>query len=204
MTESPSSMRSTARSPRFVGGPVVPASELEHWDTGKKFLIAAKRAAQGIISKAKEEAEAQAVVIREQARQEGLQAFAEATAELAATRERFWREHETQIVDLVMATTSKLLGELSDKERLTSMVSRGVQQGRSEPQLTLRVAPEQLDNARAVLEVQEYDGTLSLRADATLDVTQCQLETVHGVIHLGLEEQLERLRTAMQRAITER
>ncbi|MTW22499.1 HrpE/YscL family type III secretion apparatus protein [Allochromatium palmeri] len=109
---------------------------------------------------------------------------------------------EHRVVDLVMMSVRKVLGEFEDTELTGRLVRQSLQVVRNQPQATIRVCPAQAEQLQQRLN-ELLAGYNSLRMievvpDPRLGRGDCILETEIGVVDAGLETQLKALEQALR------
>lgn len=172
-----------------------------------------------ILAAARREAEEQrALIEREEARrlQAGYEAgLARARMEMAArmleTVERtvdYLGAVEHRVVDLVMLSVRKILGEFDETELTGRVVRQALQVVRNQPQATIRVSPAQADllqqRLHALLSGYNSLGAVEVVADPRLGRGDCILETEIGVVDASLETQLGALEQALRARLQQR
>ncbi len=183
---------------------VIRAADYQAWVEGAAFLEAARTHAAEI------EAQARDAFAAEKARgyTEGMaQAAAAAAAQQLETigQTVAWFERiETQVAELVLQATEKILGELDDVELLKRVVHSALKVMRTQRQVTLRVAPEMVETVqRQLTEIMSgYEGVsfVDVLPDARLRRVGCILESELGIVEASVDVQLEALRRALRRA----
>ncbi|MCH4561136.1 MULTISPECIES: type III secretion system stator protein SctL [Mesorhizobium] len=178
-------------------GPLIPASELEIWDSAAEALAAAERYQQRVRSWAR------AAYQRELARghAEGLTAGA---AEMAAVISQAVTEVaqrkavlNQELPQLVMEILSDLVGALDPGEVLVMAVRHAIERQYSGAQVCLHVSPSQVDILAE--EFAGYDGqdgrpSVRIEPDPTLPSQRCVLWSEYGNVDLGLDAQMRALR----------
>ena len=109
---------------------------------------------------------------------------------------------EHRVVDLVMMSVRKVLGEFEDTELTRRLVRQSLHVVRNQPQATIRVCPAQSEPLQQRLN-ELLAGYNSLRMievapDPRLERGDCILETEIGVVDASLETQLKALEQALR------
>ncbi|UVC15238.1 type III secretion system stator protein SctL [Mesorhizobium onobrychidis] len=178
-------------------GPLIPASELEIWNSAAEARAAAERYQQRIRSWAR------AAYKRESARghTEGLNAGAEEMAALIsqAVAEVARRKAvlEQQLPQLVMEILSDLVGAFDPGEMLVMAARHAIERQYSGAEVCLHVCPSQVDMlAREFSGCDGQDGRPMVRIepDPTLSPQRCVLWSEYGNVDLGLDAQMRALR----------
>ena len=110
---------------------------------------------------------------------------------------------ETQIVETVMRALHKILAEKEPKQLICGVVKNVLKVARGQKQVSLRVAPSQVEMVR-----EEMDRILAhfptihfidVLADSRLNTGGCILESEVGVVDAGLEVQLRAIEVALRK-----
>lgn len=164
--------------------------------------------AQEVIQAAAQEAER----IREQARQEydrerergyrdGLEQAQmeqiERMLENASRMVDFFSSVEQRMVSLVMQAVRRIVADFDDHQRVMTVVQSGLAVMRNQKQLTLRLAPDQLEAVRSraaeLLEKFPGVGMIDFVPDSRLKGDAAIFESEIGVVEASLEAQLSAL-----------
>ena len=178
------------------------------------LLGEAQQAAEAIRQQAKQAAEAlqrQAKIAFENEKRRGWQegwdeaqaSLATELAEAAAARQVAIHSLAPDLVDLVMEAVAKVVKDV-DRRHLYAQALESVQGLLYQARWArLRVAPSQMDEARAALEAagQGVVSLVSLVADPLLADTDCVLESDRGVCNASLSAQLYALEGALAKAV---
>lgn len=113
---------------------------------------------------------------------------------------------ENKIATLVMTAVRKILSEFDDAELTLRVVHRALQVVRNQPQVTIRVHPDQELTLRSRLGerlLAEYSeiSAIEVIADPRLAMGGCILETEIGVVDASIEVQLQALERALKSRI---
>jgi type III secretion protein L len=183
---------------------VIRAADYAAWIEGAAFLEAAKAQAAEIARQAGAAYEAEKARGYADGRAEAAAAAAEHQIEAVAKLVDWLDRVETQMADLVVQATEKILGALDDEELLKRVVHNALKVMRTQRQVTLRVAPEMVGTVqRHLVEIMAgYEGVtfVDVSPDARLGRGGCILESELGIVDASVEVQLAALRRALQRA----
>jgi type III secretion protein L len=174
-------------------GRVIPAKDIEAWETGKAYLKAAAEEAERLKEEARgayEEAKRRGF---EEGRKEGAAAAAKLLAETAQKADLHLARSDRQLVDLALAVVRRVLGDFDVGQLVRNAVRHALAKERQDQHLTLYVAPEMVDPLRA-----DVDGLfdpavrhlIAIEPDSRLDQGQCRLASDVGFVDLGIEAQL--------------
>lgn len=113
---------------------------------------------------------------------------------------------ENKVATLVMTAVRKILGEFDDTELTLRVVHRALQVVRNQPQVTIRVRPDQELALRSrlgerLLAGYSEIGAIEVIADPRLGPGGCILETEIGVVDASIEVQLQALERALKSRI---
>lgn len=102
---------------------------------------------------------------------------------------------EQRIVSLVMNAVRKIMADFDDSTRVLAVVQSGLSVMRNQKQLTLRLAPEHLDEVRnraqQLLERFPGVGMMDIVADPRLKGDAAILESEMGVVEASVELQIK-------------
>ncbi len=181
-------------SPRYrPRGRVIPARDIDAWETGKAYLKAAAEEAERLKQESRiayEEARRQGF---EEGRKEGAAAAAKILAETAHKADQHLARSDRQLIDLALAVVRRVLGDFDVAQLTRNAVRHALARQRQDQHLTLYVAPDMVDPLRA-----DVDGLfdpavrhlITIEPDSRLDQGQCRLASDVGFVDLGIEAQL--------------
>ena len=212
-------MSSVSSSSRVANSSSVPGASLQLWEYRDAGLPAAPSAAAepapapapapppGVtevevaarIQQALAEAEgrwAAAAAGQEARREEQLRAALEA---FAAERERYFREAETEVVQLALAVARKILGREAalDPDLLGALVRMALDRMGAGPAVKLHLPPAELARWREGNASLGSPYRCELAPDPSLAPGDCRVETDLGRAHLGLERQFKEIEDGM-------
>lgn len=182
-------------------GRVVPAKEIEAWETGRDFVEAAKREAERLRTEAVaayEEAKRQGF---EEGRKEGAESAARLLSETAARADRYLAEADGEIVDLALGVVRQVLGDFDVGQLTRNAVRHGLSKQRQGQHLTLYVAPDMVEAIRDNLDEHIASGVrhlLTVEPDARLKRGDCRLASEFGFVDLGIEAQLRAIHLGLR------
>lgn len=105
---------------------------------------------------------------------------------------------ETQVAAVVIATVSKILGDLDQDELILKSVRRSLSELRDQQHVTVRAAPR---NANTLLDGLPRNhpevGILNVVADERLNDAECVIETDMGIVNVNRDEFLTVLKNAI-------
>ncbi|RDJ04496.1 type III secretion system stator protein SctL [Rhizobium grahamii] len=177
-------------------GPLIPAHELEIWDSALEARAAAERHLRRFRSWAR------AAYQRERARghADGLSAGAEELARLIAqaTSEMAQRKTvlERELPQLVMEIVGDLLGAFDPGELLVRTVRHAIERKYRGAEVCLHVCPNDVDaltSGLATCDGLQGRPKVRIDPDPALSPQQCVLWSDYGNVELGLEAQLRAL-----------
>lgn len=112
------------------------------------------------------------------------------------------------MVDLVMQAVQKIMADFDDRARVLATVKNVLSVVRNQKQMTLRLAPPEVDLVQAQVDelLTAYPGVsfLDIVADSRLKAGECILESDIGLVEASTEGQLAALRGAFQRVLGNR
>lgn len=143
---------------------------------------------------------------REEQRQAILEANAKAEKTIAdakADKINYLVEAEEQIAGMVLDIADKILPQhfIDVPQVILPLVRKAIMKIKDQPEIIVRVAPDQYDllllaknEFKSLLEGQ---GTLEVKSDETLSISDCVLESPAGNVDARLSVQLEAIRAAV-------
>ena len=127
---------------------------------------------------------------------------AEQMMALVADNIEFIASVERQMAEVVTAAVRKILGEFEEPELTLRLVRQALAVVRDQKRVTLRIAPELADAARAELQrllaAHPGIGFLEVSPDPRLQPGACLLESELGVVEADLQTQLQALERALR------
>lgn len=186
-------------------GKIIRAENYHGFVKGGEYLEVASLKAKNILEQAEKLYIKRVQAGYEEGRKRGEVEVTQKVIELTAERQRLFEEFEQEIVALVLSSTTKIIGELDDSERLGRLVLQALQRMRDEKQIKIKVAPDKVRLTKRYLEKVDLDQLsgrlLQIEGDKTLSGEQCVLESEYGVLDASLEVQLARLRHGINSAL---
>ena len=124
--------------------------------------------------------------------------------ELAEESARFMESVEGKMCEIVMKALRKCVDEMGDKDIVVQVVRKIMKAVvRNQRQITLRVAPEMLDEVRsrlnAILADFPHLDDVDIQEDPRLKGTACVVETAAGIADASVETQLAAVEDAIRR-----
>ena len=140
---------------------------------------------------------------REEGETEGRNARAALIAETLAEARSYLRGAEERLIGIVGEAVQRVLGEFDDAELVSLMVGQLIRDAEGEGKIRLHVSPRQCAVVRErVGELQSASAgvqTIEVIADADVEDGGCRMETELGFVSTSIEEQVETLRTALEK-----
>lgn len=172
---------------------VIPAKDIEAWETGKAYLKAAAEEAERLKQEARiayEKAKRQGF---QEGRREGAAAASKILAETAQKADQHLAKSDRQLIDLALAVVRRVLGDFDVGQLTRNAVRHAIAKQRQDQHLTLYVAPDMVDPLRADVDAL-FDPAvrhlITIEPDSRLDQGQCRLASDVGFVDLGIEAQL--------------
>lgn len=174
-------------------GRVIPAKDIEAWETGQAYLKAAAEEAEKLKQESRLAYEEAKRIGIEEGRKEGAAAAAKLLAETTVRADQHLARSDRQLIDLALAVVRRVLGDFDVGQLTRNAVRHALAKQRQEQHLTLYVAPDMVDSLRA-----DVDGLfdnamrhlITVEPDSRLDQGQCRLASDVGFVDLGIEAQL--------------
>lgn len=169
------------------------------------IIADAEARAREIAEAAKEAYEAE----RKRGYADGLdEAHIEAAERMIETTSRtidYFSKVEGEMVELVLGAVKRIFDEFDDEKRVVMVVKSALGAVRNQKQMTLRVAPQNVDIVKRqlndVLAAFPGVGYLDIAADARLSGDSCILESEIGVIEASIKGQVEALRATFKKIL---
>jgi flagellar biosynthesis/type III secretory pathway protein FliH len=140
----------------------------------------------------------------EEGRQAVMQALVEDVRRISGDFTLLVRRREDALAGVVMQAVQTIIGEMPPQERVRKVLSAALADLLDSFTIILKVAAEDLTMVRAILAGLQQDGqaqnVVSVVVDPLLGAGEMLLETERGRVHIGLEQQLSRLRAALAQA----
>ncbi|PTY00938.1 HrpE/YscL family type III secretion apparatus protein [Verrucomicrobia bacterium LW23] len=112
---------------------------------------------------------------------------------------------EERIVDVVIRSLRKILGEMDDREVVTKVVQRALEMVRNQKQVLLRVSPGDFDAIQSRLDdfMRQFPAidVIDVKQDSRLKAGGCILETDMGMVEASVDVQIEAIKTALINSI---
>jgi len=182
-----------------AGGAVVPAGEvaefkdaLECAQSLSALLASERKRIDEAVAQAKAQGYEQGLV---QARAEVEADFSDAVARCAADFELHQQASRQAVATLAMAVVRKVAPALGVESLVPGLVQHAVASLAGEHAIQIRVHPAALPSARQRLD--ELEVEIALMADESLERFDCVIDTTHGQLVAGLEDQLEIVERAL-------
>ncbi|MBV1884323.1 MAG: hypothetical protein KUG82_21960 [Pseudomonadales bacterium] len=152
-----------------------------------------------------EQTKKEAEQLKSEAYQEGLiLGRNEATAEMATllataqkTAQQFLEKSNERLIKLATAITKRILPQLESEHLVSNLIVSALEASRANQFLRIRVHPSALAATQSKLEgfKQYYSqvDSITIIADSTLSVFGCVVESEAGVLHAGLQDQLDKI-----------
>jgi len=173
---------------------VLKAKEYNRYLQAQELVDAAEKKAADIIKQAEQTYQQQ----KELGYQEGLKQAKQLQSKLMldtiAQCQRYYKNNEQQLAQLVVQAVRQLIGEFDNVELALNMTRQAMLSISNQRQVTLHIAPSQVDKVKARLgKVMKQFPEVSYAevvADERVEEGGCLLETKVGVIDATLENQL--------------
>jgi len=188
--------------------PVVPAADAAAWLEASELLEHARQEAAQLLSSARQQLEAERARGYQQGLEEARLELTERMIETASRTVELFASIEQRMVSLVMDAVRRLMADFSDTERVMAVVRSALSVLRNQRQLTLRIAPEHVEQIRArasdLLEQFPGVGILDIVADPRLKHDATILESEIGLVEASIESQLQAIEQGFQKVLGSR
>lgn len=200
--------RSKALGAIDASDPVVPAAEAATWLEASALLEHARQEAAQLLGSARQQLEAERARGYQQGLEEARLELTERMIETASRTVELFASIEQRMVGLVMDAVRRLMADFSDTERVMAVVRSALSVLRNQRQLTLRIAPEHVEQVRAraseLLEQFPGVGILDIVADPRLKHDATILESEIGLVEASIESQLHAIEQGFQKVLGSR
>jgi len=200
--------RSKALGAIDASDPVVPAAEAATWLEASALLEHARQEAAQLLGSARQQLEAERARGYQQGLEEARLELTERMIETASRTVELFASIEQRMVGLVMDAVRRLMADFSDTERVMAVVRSALSVLRNQRQLTLRIAPEHVEQVRAraseLLEQFPGVGILDIVADPRLKHDPTILESEIGLVEASIESQLHAIEQGFQKVLGSR
>lgn len=184
---------------------IVRADDVRTLRESEEILADARREAEAIVQAARAAYEEERRRGYEDGREEAKLESAERMIENVSRTVDYFARIEDQMVELVMAAVRKIIADFDDRARVLMVVKSALAAVRTQKQMTLRVAPAQLEPVRTslneILAAFPGIGYLDIVGDPRLAADACILESDIGVVEASVSGQLEALRGAFRKVL---
>lgn len=176
---------------------VLAPDEVSAWLGAQELLEAARAEAAAIVAQARQDYQRET----ERGYREGMEQAqleqVERMLENATRMVDFFSSVEQRMVSLVMQAVRRIMSDFDDHQRVLTVVQSGLAVMRNQKQLTLRLAPENIDPVRAraaeLLEKFPGVGMIDFVPDSRLKGDAAIFESDIGVVEASLEAQIAAL-----------
>ena len=179
-----------------AGVKVVAAEDAAELARAGELIAAAQAQAKAILEKAEADYQARYEAGYADGIEMGRMENAEKMMETVLASVEFIEGIEGTVVDVVMQSVRKILGEMNREDRIRAIVKTALANVRGQQKVTVRVAPSDEPIVSEALAAQTAGSFLTVVADARLEPDSCILESDLGVINASLSTQLKALEHA--------
>lgn len=185
------------------GTRILRAHEVAVLHEASAVLLAAQQRSEAIQLQAEEAYEARRNEGYRDGLDEGRLENAEKLMETAMSSVAFIESIESTLVDVVVQSLRKIVGEIPPEELITGIIRQALTTVRNQQRVTVRVAPGDEKAVRTAFAtmLQRVPGDasfLDLLVDARLDMGSCILESELGVVDASVETQLKAMENAFK------
>jgi type III secretion protein L len=136
---------------------------------------------------------------------EGRQELSELMVSVAAKRMESFEKFEESIVNIVMRSVKRIIGEMDNAQRLRAIVHNALSAVRNQKGVVVRVNPEQAQAVRESIDkmTKGSDDTpfVEIVADGRLQPNDCIIETEIGTVDASLDIQLKAIEKSLQKYV---
>lgn len=186
-------------------GPILRAADFAAVVEARDIVARAEAEAERIREEARREYEEQKERGYREGIEQGKAEISERVVSTAGQSAMYFAKLEESLVDVVIKSTRRVVGEFDDRERVERIVGQALGLLRSQKQVKVKVSPGQRDRlqerVQALLAAFPSIEFLDIQADARLPEDGCVLETDLGVIDATVETQLRAIEKALIQSI---
>ncbi|MDR0727589.1 MAG: HrpE/YscL family type III secretion apparatus protein [Puniceicoccales bacterium] len=139
---------------------------------------------------------------------EGKQELSELMMSVTAKRMESFERFEESIVNIVMRSVKRIIGEMDNAQRLKAIVHNALSAVRNQKRVVVRVNPEQATAVRESIGgiAKGGDGDapfVEVIADGRLHANDCIIETEIGTVDASLDIQLKAIEKSLQKHVVQ-
>ena len=179
-----------------AGTRILKANEYADLIEASRIIEAAQKRAEEIRSEAEEEYKRRFEAGYVEGIEAGRMEHAEKVMETVLASVEFIEKIENTVVTVVTESVRKIIGEMSDEERIRRIVSTALTHVRGEQKVIVRVSPQDEAYVTKALSAMTSGTYLTVVADPRLKKDSCILESNLGVIDASLDTQMKALEHA--------
>ncbi len=187
------------------GTKIIKANEYAQLVKAEEIIAEARKRAELILDDAKKAYEQEKRKGYEDGLREGQLKIAEKMMETVHRTVDYLASAEEMMCSLVLEAIKKIIGDMDDREIITRVVKNALAMVRNQKQVTLKVAPEDLETIQSrlsdIMENYPTIGFVEIVADSRLKKHSCVLESEMGVVDASVEVQLKAIEKALRKTI---
>jgi flagellar biosynthesis/type III secretory pathway protein FliH len=185
----------------FSASAVVPREVRDAASRAAAIVAGAEARADALLEEARREADQIRGEARSAAEAEGRASVAALLALAASRRDRALAAAEREVIALATAVARRIVGETVERDPATviRLAREAIARARGASQLTVRVAPEDVEALTAF--AAEHRVALTVEPDATLGRGDCLVRSDVGTVDARLDTQVHALRDALLREL---
>lgn len=183
-------------------GKIIRSADAELIFEGQARLNAATEQAIAVLEAAKARYEEETERGYADGRKAGEESIAKLLNDTVANCEQYLASREADLVDLVLTATGSVLERFDDRELARQILKKALKERRAMRGMSLYVHPSGQEAFVKALEdiedeIGHVDDMISVGADVALEPGMCVLDTPLGYVQLGIEAQLDALRSGL-------
>jgi type III secretion protein L len=180
---------------------VIKAQEYLTYVKAEGLLEKARQEAEAIVAAAKEVFEGEKRRGYEEGLVEGKMTISEQMIDTVSKSVDYFATIEEKVADTVILALKKIIGEIDARDLIMKVVKNALTIVRNEQRVTVRVSPSQTETVKEKLNeiMANFPGVsfIDVVADPRLTEGGCILETDIGVVDARIEVQIEAIRKAL-------
>ncbi|MFC3691167.1 FliH/SctL family protein [Chenggangzhangella methanolivorans] len=194
MSEAPASAL-----PRTPPGPILKAEQAQAWIDGFSFRDESRREAEALKADTQRAYDEKRAEGFETGRREGAGASAELLAATSRDVDAYLGGLESEIAKLALSIVTRVVGERPPADLVSRLAREALAGFRRDQRLTLTVAPDNFDEVRRRLGLDEpgFAERVTLSTDPALGPLDCRVASPFATVDAGLDAQLDAVRRAL-------
>ncbi len=182
---------------------VIKATEYQSFVAANMLIAQAQKQSEQFVKNASESVKKMRKAAYVEGLEQGQKESTEQIVRLSRQVDHYLLTLEKQLSEFVMQAVQKIVKEFDDNTLVMSAVRKGLKQMRDQKQLTLRVAPELVqETEHSIAESIQDNIKIEVIGDAKLSGGDCVLESEIGIVNSSVPVQLQALTASLSAQIS--